>query len=286
MDVATEPTISTILDDAELKLIRRGFDPIAMIAGAQLAFAQAPGMVQRAIQQIIDDFYLSDVAMVFAEDLKAKARLTAVYGEAGKRPENPGAAALFDEAQKAFKRFLAEPHAPHPRQWAQMRESLTIGALAAQRGDLFLAVHVLWGLQVGLTPDDLVKLVQLQSVYAGGIASFNAALTTLRRTFSTLKKVVGRGFDSSVGVNALREEFETTDGEVAKLARLLSQTFVVKEAAPPAARRAPGRSGKVNGEGKASLVKSPGDGEEVPPVFTEIAKIVLQPATRRPPPDA
>lgn len=79
--------------------------------------------------------------------------------------------------------------APRPLEMsAADRERVLIALLTAQGLDRQLAVHVYWGLMVGLTPRDVAETVVLTGVYAG-LARQNAAMGVLRRALTALKDV-------------------------------------------------------------------------------------------------
>ena len=70
------------------------------------------------------------------------------------------------------------------------RERLLIGLLAAQGLERQLAVHIYWGLMVGLSPRAVGETVVLMGVY-NGLARQNEAMGVIKKTLAALAEVAG-----------------------------------------------------------------------------------------------
>jgi alkylhydroperoxidase/carboxymuconolactone decarboxylase family protein YurZ len=134
------------------------------------------------------------------QELKA---LRAAYNEApaaladfARRTYNgvfPPGTGIFDAI---VERFYTTGHPPEPpvSPLAQRdREIALIMLLAMRTGSTVqFAVHVYWGLMVGLEPAELGELLLLGGAY-GGLDSYTSGLGTLSRTLGTLKQLAQAG---------------------------------------------------------------------------------------------
>jgi alkylhydroperoxidase/carboxymuconolactone decarboxylase family protein YurZ len=116
----------------------------------------------------------------------------------------PPATPLADTVTKLF----YSPGAPLS---AAEREMCLIGTLAHGPSPLFLAVHLYWGLAVGLDPDKMADVLLLMGTYAG-LPIYSSAIATMETTFAALQMLaagypVTEPIPSPAAIGALRQVF-------------------------------------------------------------------------------
>jgi alkylhydroperoxidase/carboxymuconolactone decarboxylase family protein YurZ len=102
----------------------------------------------------------------------------------------PPGSTIFDAITSRFYTHGAPPEKPLSPLPQRDREVVLIALLSLRRGSTVpLAIHLYWGMMVGLEPEEVGEVLLLAGVY-GGIDSYTLGLGAMTSTLTTLKNLV------------------------------------------------------------------------------------------------